>query len=101
MLTDNLEKLLEGEPKFRRKQIFQAVILDLIEDWNACSVLPKNLRHKLEKECPLEILGEIKTSKKGDSQKALIKISDSENVEAVLLRHSDKRNSSPEALRPY
>lgn len=93
MLIDNLEKILEGEPKFRRKQIFQAVFLDLIEDWNACSVLPKNLRHKLEKECPLEILGEMKSSQKSDSQKVLIRISEIESVEAVLLRHADGRNT--------
>jgi len=93
MLTDNLEKVLENEPKFRRKQAMQAVFLDLAKNWEENSTLPKDLREKLNQECSLEIAGEVESSKGGDSQKALVRISSSEAVEAVLLRHSDGRNT--------
>jgi len=47
MNINNLEKILEGEPKFRLKQIQEALYKKLIPDWDEATFLSLNLREKL------------------------------------------------------
>lgn len=92
----NLEKLklvLEKEPRFRYKQAWKAVFIDLISDWSENTTLPMTLREKLNRDYPLEIEAQIFGSKKSQSIKALLTLEDGQKVEAVLLRHKDKRNT--------
>jgi 23S rRNA (adenine2503-C2)-methyltransferase len=84
--------ILEKEPKFRLKQINQAIFLDLISDWDEATNLSLNLRKELNKKSSLKIDGKIIES---DSKniKALIKLSDGNLVETVLMKHRDGRKT--------
>ena len=53
MDIENLEKVLEGEPKFRVKQANEAVLKSFIADWQEATFFSKDLRDKLNVECPL------------------------------------------------
>ncbi|MCX6723281.1 MAG: 23S rRNA (adenine(2503)-C(2))-methyltransferase RlmN, partial [Candidatus Staskawiczbacteria bacterium] len=89
----NLEKVLEGEPKYRLKQANEAVFKNLISDWSEATFFTKELRDKLNKECPLKITADVLVSKKEDSVKAKITLKDGLQIETVLMRHSDGRNT--------
>lgn len=97
MNLENLDKILEGEPKYRKSQINEAIFKDLIENWDNSLNLPLNLREKLKKDFPLEIHGEIKSSDEEKALKAVIALGDGEKIETVLMRHNghdgQKRNT--------
>ena len=89
MDLSNLEKVLEGEPKYRLKQAKEAVFKNFISDWSEATFFTKDLRDKLNKECPLEIKADVLVSKKEDSVKARITIEGGFMIETVLMRHKD------------
>jgi len=104
----NLEKVLQGEPKYRLKQAKEAIFHNFISDWSEATFFTKYLRDKLNKECPLEIRADVLVSrpkgarlasptgeaaKKSDSVKARITLKDGLMIEAVLMKHIDKRNT--------
>ena len=93
MDLNNLEKILETEPKYRLKQAKEAVFKNLIADWNKASFFALPLREKLNQECPLLINAESLISKKKDSIKARITLKDGLLIESVLMRHKDGRNT--------
>lgn len=89
-----LHQSIINEPKFRHTQIDQAVFNDLIDDWEQATNLPKALREKLNIACPLTITAELtKTVGREPTQKALITMADGAQVEAVLIRQKEKRNT--------
>lgn len=103
MDLSNLEKVLrpEGslEPEYRLKQAKEAVFKKFISDWSEATFFSKDLRDKLNKECPLEIRADVLVSKektafaKASSVKARITLKDGFKIEAVLMRHEDGRNT--------
>lgn len=93
MDLEKLEEVLKDEPKYRQKEAWDFVFKKLIENWNEATSLSKNLREKLNKECPLEIKAESLVSKDGDSVKTKITLKDGLEIEAVLMRHADGRNT--------
>jgi 23S rRNA (adenine2503-C2)-methyltransferase len=93
MDLENLEKVLEAEPKFRLKQANEAVFKNFIADWQEATFFSKELREKLEKECSLKIKADVLVSKKEDSVKARIILHDGLQIESVLMRHADGRNT--------
>lgn len=86
----DFEEILQDQPKYRLKQIKQAIFRDLITDWQEAKWLPKELREKLKKAVSLEIKAETIVSKDKDAIKALIKFSDGLKVETVLMRHNNR-----------
>ncbi|MDA3840642.1 MAG: 23S rRNA (adenine(2503)-C(2))-methyltransferase RlmN [Patescibacteria group bacterium] len=74
-------------PKFRLKQILKAVCTDSVSSFSEISTLPKDLREKMDKE--IDILSfepeEIQSDKKDGSQKVLLKLSDGNFIETVLM----------------
>ncbi len=89
-----LHQIIINEPKFRHQQIDRAVFIDLIEDWNDATNLPKDLRERLNESCPLTIPAEVvKAIGKEPTHKALITLEDGEKVEAVLIRQKGNRNT--------
>ena len=88
------------EPRYRYQQVNKFIFQDYISSWKEASSLPKELRSKLENECPLEISAQlIVANKNGNTKKALIKLEDKEMVETVLIEQSshdlvanDKKN---------
>jgi len=93
MNLNNLEKVLAEEPAYRLKQARQAVYKNFISDWSEATFLPKDLRQKLNKECPLEIKADTLVSKKENSVKARIILGDGLKIESVLMQHQDGRNT--------
>jgi 23S rRNA (adenine2503-C2)-methyltransferase len=94
MNLSKLSSVLQSEPKYRFAQVNKALWQDFISHWPEVSSLPKNLREKLENECPLEISAEIdKNTSKNKSVKALITLYDGEAIETVLIRQKEKRNT--------
>jgi 23S rRNA (adenine2503-C2)-methyltransferase len=89
MDISNLEKILEAEPKYRLKQAYEAVFKNFISDWSEATFFTKELRDRLNIECPLEIKAEVLVSKKEDSIKARITLTDGKQIETVLMRHKD------------
>ncbi len=107
MNLSKIEEIFNGEPKYRLAQAKQAVFGDLIGGWEEAKGIPKNLREKLQKECPLEIKAEVFESSDKKTVKALIALSDGKFIETVLMRHGDRErepagifsgNSFPEKI---
>ncbi|MFZ4631593.1 MAG: 23S rRNA (adenine(2503)-C(2))-methyltransferase RlmN [Patescibacteria group bacterium] len=94
MNLSKLSSLLQSEPKYRFVQVNKAIWQDFISSWQEVSSLPKNLREKLDAECPLGIIAKVdKNHSKNKSVKALITLEDGEEIETVLIRQKDKRNT--------
>jgi len=93
MELEKIKKILNKEPPYRLKQVEKALYKDLIDSWNDSTVLPVNLREKLEKEIPIVFNFNAVTSFKGNSVKAIIGLKDNVNVESVLMKHAGGRNT--------
>ncbi|MDP2812605.1 MAG: 23S rRNA (adenine(2503)-C(2))-methyltransferase RlmN [bacterium] len=91
MNFDKLYKILEGQPKYRVQQVKEAIFKKLASNWSEVTNLSKELKEKLNQECPLEIKGQIFSSQASESTKALITLSDGLKIETVLLGHKDGR----------
>jgi len=84
-----LEQILKdnNQPKFRLEQIQKAIYKDGISVWTEITTISKELREILEKE--VEILSfeveKVLVAKDGQSIKALLKLSDSNHIETVLM----------------
>jgi 23S rRNA (adenine2503-C2)-methyltransferase len=88
----NIEKLKEilkthKQPKFRLSQIKKAVFQDGVSSFSEISNLPKNLREILDKE--MKILSfeaeKVLVSRDKNSIKALLKLTDGNKIETVLI----------------
>jgi 23S rRNA (adenine2503-C2)-methyltransferase len=87
------EKVLEGEPKYRVGQARDAVYKNFISNWDEATFFSKELRDKLNAECPLEIKADVLVSEREDSVKARITLADGLIIETVMMRHEDGRNT--------
>lgn len=88
MNLKNLNKIIEKEPAFRKKQIEKLIYQDAIDDWDNATVLPLKLREELKKVTSLKIKAEIFKSK--NVEKALITLEDNSQIETVLMKHDDR-----------
>lgn len=93
MNIKKITTILKNEPKYRLKQVKQAVFCDLIANWDEATNLPKTLREKLKAEAPLELNYKLSNSTSSQSLKALVEFSDHKKIETVLIRHKDGRNT--------
>lgn len=86
MNIEKIKETLRNQPNYRYKQVFEAIYQKAISSWSEASSLPKNLRETLEKECSLDIPAEIYKSADKKTIKAVFKLADGFEVEAVLMR---------------
>jgi len=93
MDLSKLNEILKDEPKYRYKQINDAIFKDLIDTWNSAKTLPANIRESLKKSCPLDLKHELFFSSDKRTIKALITLDDSAKIETVLMMHKDDRNT--------
>lgn len=93
MDINKIKEVLKEEPRFRFAQAEQAVFKNLINDWSQAVSLPKDLRDKLNRQCPIDITADILTAQDGQSQKAVLTLSDGLKIETVLMRHKDGRDT--------
>ncbi len=84
-----IQEVLKTEPKFRIKQVYEAVFQKFIEDWDEATNLPSALREKLKAEAPLDIKAEVFESNDKKTVKAAIEFPGG-IVETVLMRHDDR-----------
>lgn len=91
MKLDNLYTILKSEPAFRARQANKYLFQDFIASWDEATAFSKPLRAQLSEECSLEIKAEEKID--ASSVKALITLSDGLEIETVLMRHADGRNT--------
>lgn len=92
LTLEELEKYIEeiGEKKFHAKQIFKWLHREKVDDFDTMTDISKSLRNKLKENTyilRLKILKE-QISKKDDTHKFLIKLSDENAIESVLMRYS-------------
>lgn len=95
-LQEIIEKLTElGEPRFRAKQLLQAVIKEGKTSYDQIKSFPKKLQENLSSELPILSIKPILhvISSKKDTEKALFEISGGNRIEAVLMKYKDGRNS--------
>jgi len=90
---DQLKKTLINEPPYRLKQATTAIFKNLISDWHEATNLPKDLRQRLAKDCPLEIRAHLKVGREKDTVKTLITLDHGLKIESVLMRHGDGRQT--------
>lgn len=112
---ENLQSWCEknGQPKYRAKQIYQAVTKNLISDWSEALELPKELQKKLTDKVPISTLkvkkvlpdcrGELHSPEKNgriqyaptdaDTVKIAFQTHDDLTIETVLMRHDRDRNT--------
>jgi 23S rRNA (adenine2503-C2)-methyltransferase len=90
MNIKNIDKILEKEPAFRKKQVLQFVFKGLGEKWDDCTVLSKPLREELAQRASLDIKAETSFSKDKKTIKSLITLGDDQKVETVLMRHGSR-----------
>ena len=79
-----------GEKKFHAKQIFKWIHREHVTSFDSMTDISKSLREKLKENAyilSLEIL-EVQVSKKDDTHKFLIKLSDNNAIESVLMRYN-------------
>jgi len=88
-----LNKILSGQPKYRQTQARRAVFVDLIDNWDLATVLPKDLRARLNDSCPLAINGQSQASKEKNTDKVLITLEDGLKIETVLMKHTADRRT--------
>ncbi len=92
MNLEKLDKILENEPAFRKKQALKFIFQDLNETWDEATIFSKETREKLKENLSLKIDLEIFWAKDKKSAKALIRLDDGVAIETVLMK-SEKRNT--------
>lgn len=89
MLLENLEKILEknNQPKFRLEQVKKAIYQDGVSSFKEITNLPKDLREILDQEInilPFKV-EKVLEAFNSESFKALLKLSDGNFLESVLM----------------
>ncbi len=93
MNLDLLNNIIVNQPKYRTKQVFQAIYKDLIDDWQLATNLPEQLRTELNDKCPLHINAGKMSSSDDSTIKTLIQLNDGALIETVLMKHGDNRRT--------
>ncbi|MDA3815706.1 MAG: 23S rRNA (adenine(2503)-C(2))-methyltransferase RlmN [Patescibacteria group bacterium] len=92
MNLETLDKILEDQPGFRKKQALKFIFQDLGGDWDDATIFSKETRQKLKEKLSLKIDFEILWAKNKNSAKALVRLEDGVSIEAVLMK-GEKRNT--------
>ena len=89
MNLEKIGKILKEakQPKYRLEQVKKAIYKDSAISFTEITTLSKELREKLEKEAKILSfeVEKILVSKDKDSVKALLKLSDSQHIESVII----------------
>jgi len=94
-MYEAIKKFFEEEkvPKFRYKQIENAIFQNFLFNWDEIETLPKNLREKLKENFKIVSLQLQTQEKTGESVKFLFHTEDGYPVEAVLMLHKTGRQT--------
>lgn len=86
---DLLKSAMSGEPKFRLPQAIKVVYEQGISSWDEATVFSKDLRSRLERDCPLDIEAVHAISRDRKTIKANFNFGE-DVIEAVLMRHQGR-----------
>lgn len=99
-MSDKLNKILNNEPRFRLKQIYQAWFDLNINGYQEITTLSKDLRERLKDISWLTVeLLKKQVSKIDATEKALLKLSDGKTIETVLMKREDKSEDKRKGIR--
>lgn len=90
MKFNKLEKIISKLPDYREDQVDQLIYKELISSWDNATTLPKGLRNRLKKCCPLKIRSNTLKSKTSKTEKVLVTLNDGEKIESVLMRYENR-----------
>jgi len=93
MNIERLFEIIKKEKQFRKKQVETALFRDNISSWQSATALPLAFRDKLEESIPIHFDFDLITSIQGSNFKSVLQLGDGLQIETVLLRHKDGRNS--------
>jgi 23S rRNA (adenine2503-C2)-methyltransferase len=84
-----------GEPSYRADQVWEWLYVHLVDSFGEMSNLPKDLRARLAQETMLDVLEIVDTNRTADgrTRKDLLRLSDGETIEAVLMRYETRRTA--------
>ncbi len=92
-----LQSLLEswGEPAYRARQLWEWLYVHLADSFDQMTNLPKSLRKRLAGEMSIGVPEVTNTvqSEGSETRKDLLRLADSETVEAVLMRYERRRTA--------
>jgi len=87
--TADLKKILKNEPSFRIAQINDAIFDPKIKTWSEITTLPKSLIASLQEIPFISVETEyIESSKDNSTHKAILKLHDGAQIEAVLMKNA-------------
>ena len=95
-MLDDIKSFLVDElkvPKFRVKQLDNAVFNEYVSSFDDITVFPKELRSKLKEKFELTTMHMVESHKSGNTVKFVLKTKDSQFVESVLMIHNDGRRT--------
>ncbi len=92
-LTDLLAEW--GEPTYRARQLWEWLYVHLAADFDAMTNLPRALRRRLAAETIIDHPQVVDTlrSTDGETRKDLLRLSDGETIEVVLMRYARRRTA--------
>ena len=84
-----------GEPKYRLAQVKRGFYVERRRGWEDLTVFAKPLRLALAEAVPWDALRPVRRQEGdgGETVKTLLACVDGKNIEAVLMRHQDERNT--------
>ena len=86
---ESLKLILKDQPRYRLKQVQEALFDEKINSWNQVLTLPGTLREKLTESIPWMSLSasEIQEDHQEGVFKALLKLQSGSNIESVLMKN--------------
>ncbi|MBN1813866.1 MAG: 23S rRNA (adenine(2503)-C(2))-methyltransferase RlmN [Anaerolineae bacterium] len=92
-----LQSLLEswGKPPYRARQLWEWLYVHLADSFDQMTNLSKSLRERLADETTIGVpeVADTTQSEDGETRKDLLRLADSETVEAVLMRYERRRTA--------
>ncbi len=93
MNLNDLKQFFDDYPDYRWEQARTAIFQQKIRSWNEASTLPKKIRQELKQKFPLRLPGSFLTTADGKTTKAVLDLADGLQVETVLMRYDNSRNT--------
>ncbi len=81
---------LDGEPNFRKKQLYHALFREFVSSFDEISVFPKELKEKIAAQTPFDSFKIVSHRQSPDTEKLLIEFLDGKRAEAVLMKHTGR-----------
>ncbi len=98
-LVETIKRVLLNEPRYRQKQVFEAIYQNGVKDFSEITALPIYLREMLSQNVEkIEKLEPVTKSVSDQAEKVLFKTSDGQNIESVLMKYKEDSGKFRNAL---